>query len=32
MVKIDKDGNIYEEAHPGFTSNPNISSTVIDFM
>ena len=24
MVKLDKDGNIYEEAHPGFTSNPTI--------
>ena len=31
MVKLDKDGNIYEEAHPGFTSNPTISSTLIDF-
>ena len=31
MVKYDKDGNMYEEAHPGFTSNPNISSTLIDF-
>ena len=31
MHKYDKDGNMYEEAHPGFTSNPNISSTLIDF-
>ena len=31
MHKYDKDGNIYEEAHPGFTSNPNISSTLMNF-
>ena len=31
MHKYDKDGNMYEEAHPGFTSNPNISSTLMNF-
>ena len=31
MHKYDKDGNIYEEAHPGFTSSPNISPTLMNF-
>ena len=31
MHKYDKDGNMYEEAHPRFPSNPNISSTLMNF-
>ena len=31
MIKIDKDGNMYEEAQTGFTSNPNILSTLMNF-
>jgi len=31
MHKYDKDGNMYEEAHPEFKSNPNISSILMNF-
>ena len=31
MVKMDKDGNMLEEAHPGFTSNHKISATLLNF-
>ena len=31
MIKTDKDGDQFEVAHPGFTSNPNISATLLNF-
>ena len=31
MVKTDKDGEKYEEAYPGFTSNHKISGTLLNF-
>ena len=31
MVKTDKDGEKYEEAYPGFTSNHKISGTLMNF-
>jgi len=31
MIKMDKDGNKFDEVHPGFTSKPAISPTMLNF-